>query len=233
MLQEWRPLMCPFDVTMNKAMAYCEMFLPTYNVGQTFQLWFDEIMAFWNACPNLPMFEPHLFSLFSRLSDHTCGSLDWSAYIPRFLTRIQLSFDLPVFYKNVQLAKKPGIDVNIAVKWVIGAMNANPVIFDKLEQMFTALDSYYQAANFGRHSLKLTDFLYKLVSSFVFKIYKERYRRKKIWGYNLPEEKKITDDQITKFVQSIMPVVLNGMYFKVRVLIITSFKSSMEYLKKL
>ena len=29
MLDEWRPLMCPFDVTMMKAMYFCELFLPT------------------------------------------------------------------------------------------------------------------------------------------------------------------------------------------------------------
>uniref|UniRef100_A0A673LWV1 Proteasome activator complex subunit 4A-like n=1 Tax=Sinocyclocheilus rhinocerous TaxID=307959 RepID=A0A673LWV1_9TELE len=29
MLEEWRPLMCPFDVTMQKAMGYFELFLPT------------------------------------------------------------------------------------------------------------------------------------------------------------------------------------------------------------
>jgi proteasome activator subunit 4 len=30
MLEEWRPLMCPLDVTMHKAMGYFENFLPTY-----------------------------------------------------------------------------------------------------------------------------------------------------------------------------------------------------------
>lgn len=29
MLEEWRPLMCPFDVTMQKAVSYFEIFLPT------------------------------------------------------------------------------------------------------------------------------------------------------------------------------------------------------------
>ena len=29
MLDEWRPLMCPFDVTMLKALFYFELFLPT------------------------------------------------------------------------------------------------------------------------------------------------------------------------------------------------------------
>ena len=30
MMTEWRPLMCPLDITMGKAMQYYETFLPTY-----------------------------------------------------------------------------------------------------------------------------------------------------------------------------------------------------------
>lgn len=29
MLDEWRPLLCPFDVTMQRAISYFELFLPT------------------------------------------------------------------------------------------------------------------------------------------------------------------------------------------------------------
>ena len=29
MLDEWRPLMCPFDITFAKAMQYFSLFLPT------------------------------------------------------------------------------------------------------------------------------------------------------------------------------------------------------------
>ncbi len=55
--------MCPFDVTMGKAMAYFDMFLPTYDaqrIGKekTYELWFQEFMSFWDACPNSPPWEP-------------------------------------------------------------------------------------------------------------------------------------------------------------------------------
>ena len=96
MLEEWRPLMCPFDVTMAKAMSYCEMFLPTFDSysrkEQTFQLWFDELMAFWEACPNQPLFEPHLFGLFARMADHTRGefySTLWCYTTPFFAALLQ------------------------------------------------------------------------------------------------------------------------------------------------
>ena len=41
----------------------------------------DELMAFGEACPNLPLFEPSLLTIFTRLADHTSGYRDWSKYI--------------------------------------------------------------------------------------------------------------------------------------------------------
>ena len=56
--------MCPLDVTMGKAVAYFEMFLPTYfayeNPDKTYKLWFEELIGFWSACGNNPTWEPSL-----------------------------------------------------------------------------------------------------------------------------------------------------------------------------
>ena len=53
--------MCPFDVTMGWACSYFELFLPTFNVwdkkDDTYQLWFDELMSFWDASHNAPPWE--------------------------------------------------------------------------------------------------------------------------------------------------------------------------------
>ena len=61
MLDEWRPLMCPFDVTMGIAVSYFEMFLPTFDCydkrESTYLLWFDELMSFWKTCNNGPPWE--------------------------------------------------------------------------------------------------------------------------------------------------------------------------------
>ena len=97
-----------------------------------------------------------------------------------------------MYYKHVNSGKKLTIDINTSVKWIISVMNYNPKIFDKLDLMFRSLDSYYQTANFGRHSMKLTEFLHKLVSAFVGKISKERYKKKrKFWGSRVPTEKQV------------------------------------------
>ena len=97
-----------------------------------------------------------------------------------------------MYYKHVSSGKKVTIDINTSVKWIISIMNYNSEIFEKLDLMFRSLDSYYQTANFGRHSMKLTEFLHKLVSAFVGKIYRERYRKiRKYWGSQVPPEKKV------------------------------------------
>lgn len=61
MLDEWRPLMCPYDVTMEKAIGYFELFLPTYNMAshkdKTYGLWFEELMTVWHGCHNSPRWE--------------------------------------------------------------------------------------------------------------------------------------------------------------------------------
>jgi len=77
MLDEFRPFLCPFDVTFGKAMTYMEMFLPSLAVKaeNSYGLWFDEFMSFWKACHNSPPWEPvatianiHTLCWFSRLN---------------------------------------------------------------------------------------------------------------------------------------------------------------------
>ncbi|OXB74298.1 UNVERIFIED_CONTAM: hypothetical protein H355_006827 [Colinus virginianus] len=87
MLDEWRPLMCPFDVTMQKAITYFELFLPTtlppelHHKG--FKLWFYEFIGLWVSVQNLPQWEGHLVNLFARLATDNIGYIDWDPYVPK------------------------------------------------------------------------------------------------------------------------------------------------------
>ncbi|RXM29311.1 Proteasome activator complex subunit 4 [Acipenser ruthenus] len=87
MLQEWRPLLCPFDVTMQKAIGYFELFLPTTLPPELhqkgFKLWFDELMGLWVSVQNLPGWEGHLVNLFARLASDNIGYLDWDPYVDK------------------------------------------------------------------------------------------------------------------------------------------------------
>ena len=106
MLDEWRPLMCPYDVTMAKAFVYFNIFLPTFNVlefrEKAFDLWFAEFMGFWGACSNSPPWEATLMSLYARLADHNIGHISWAEHVPVFFSRFVASFQLPVHFKKTR-----------------------------------------------------------------------------------------------------------------------------------
>ncbi|KAH9384576.1 hypothetical protein HPB48_026585 [Haemaphysalis longicornis] len=61
MLEEWLPLLCPFDRSMQKAMAYFQLFLPTTlppdQHGLGFRLWFDNFIEIWENSHNSPEWE--------------------------------------------------------------------------------------------------------------------------------------------------------------------------------
>ena len=146
MLEEWRPLMCPFDVTMGKAMSYFEMFLPTFDCYEkresTYLLWFDEFMAFWSACNNGPVWEANIFSLYARLAEHNIGRIDWEPYIASLFTRIQKSFNLPVLYKKISVVSKlQPLDPGILSRWIVATCGKGSSTQKYLEQLFKALES--------------------------------------------------------------------------------------------
>lgn len=91
MLDEFRPLMCPFDVSMGKGMAYLDMFLPTFNVAHvresTYLLWFDELMSFWQACLNSAPFETVNFTILLSIISLSLFlvSLFWDACVQHVL----------------------------------------------------------------------------------------------------------------------------------------------------
>ena len=51
MLNEWKPLLCPFDTAMIDAMDFFSLFLPTLTFPeqfeQTHELWFNELLHLW------------------------------------------------------------------------------------------------------------------------------------------------------------------------------------------
>ena len=54
MLNEWRPLLCPFDTAMMEGAFFLSSFLPTLLLpeerDQGYPLWFDELMGLWDSC---------------------------------------------------------------------------------------------------------------------------------------------------------------------------------------
>jgi len=216
MLREWRPLMCPLDVTMGKAMSYFEMFLPTYsaseNPEQTYKLWFDELLGFWAACGNSPIWEPSLLSLLARLAEHNTGLVDWSKYMPVIFTRVQKMFSLPVHYNKTNVGHKGmALDSTTAARWIVNTLGGKSPTQQFLSQLFQSLESYYHPANIGKYSIKLTEFMAKISDAFIKRVRRERYK-KPAWGLVPPQELTLSDSDITDFVLSVQPIVYHAMW---------------------
>jgi len=134
MLEEWRPLMCPFDVTMQKAITYFEIFLPTSLPPQLhhkgFKLWFDELIGLWVSVQNLPQWEGQLVNLFARLATDNIGYIDWDPYVPKIFTRILRSLNLPVGSSQVLVPRflTNAYDIGHAVIWITAMMVCNTLV---------------------------------------------------------------------------------------------------------
>lgn len=86
MLEEWRPLLCPFDVSINSAFERFNLFLPTmlyeFDREQGFGLWLSEFLDIWFLYNGRVSWESNLIALLARLASDTIGQINWNPYIP-------------------------------------------------------------------------------------------------------------------------------------------------------
>uniref|UniRef100_A0A8D3D6Z0 Proteasome activator subunit 4 n=1 Tax=Scophthalmus maximus TaxID=52904 RepID=A0A8D3D6Z0_SCOMX len=220
MLDEWRPLLCPFDVTMQRAISYFELFLPTtlppelHHTG--FKLWFDELISLWVSVQNLPSWEVHLVSLFARLANDNIGYIDWDPYIPKIFTRILRSLNLPVGTSHMMVPRylTNAYDIGHVVLWVSSLLGGpSKQTQAQLSGLFNSITSFFHPSNHGRWLMKLMKLLQRLPASVVRRLHRERYR-KPTWLTPIPDGHKLTEEDITNFVESMMQPVLLAMFSK-------------------
>uniref|UniRef100_A0A674B5H9 Proteasome activator subunit 4 n=1 Tax=Salmo trutta TaxID=8032 RepID=A0A674B5H9_SALTR len=220
MLEEWRPLLCPFDVTMQRAIGYLELFLPTtlppelHHKG--FKLWFDELISLWVAVQNLPGWEVHLVNLFARLANDNIGYIDWDPYIPKIFTRVLRSLNLPVGTSQMLVPRylTNAYDVAHVVLWVSALLGGpSKQAQAQLSGLFNSITSFFHPSNHGRWLMKLMKLLQRLPASVVRRLHRERYR-KPTWLTLVPDSHKLTEADITAFVESMMQPVLLAMFSK-------------------
>uniref|UniRef100_A0A0P4W4D0 Proteasome activator complex subunit 4 C-terminal domain-containing protein n=1 Tax=Scylla olivacea TaxID=85551 RepID=A0A0P4W4D0_SCYOL len=213
-LEEVRPLLCPFDMIMQRAMVYLELFLPTalmpHQEDIGWRLWKDEMLGIWNAChnSNLWFWENTMFWLFARLAWHNIGYIDWEEHLPMVFTKVLRSFRLPVSYKKTHVGKGDGLSQFASSMFIVANLGGDSKTQENLSRLFKSLESYYHPSNSGPWSRHLHDFLNKLSLLFIRRLHRERYK-KPSWEVEVPEHKKLTEQDITAFVQCIqMPTML-------------------------
>ncbi|XP_036402211.1 proteasome activator complex subunit 4A [Megalops cyprinoides] len=220
MLEEWRPLLCPFDVTMQRAISYFELFLPTtlppelHHMG--FKLWFNELIDLWVSVQNLPGWEVHLVNLFARLANDNIGYIDWDPYIPKIFTRILRSLNLPVGTSQMLVPRylTNAYDIGHIVIWVSSLLGGPSKQAQKqLSGLFNSITSFFHPSNHGRWLMKLMKLLQRLPASVVRRLHRERFR-KPTWLTPVPDSHKLTEQDITDFVESMKQPVLLAMFSK-------------------
>uniref|UniRef100_A0A3Q4H8S2 Proteasome activator subunit 4a n=1 Tax=Neolamprologus brichardi TaxID=32507 RepID=A0A3Q4H8S2_NEOBR len=197
MLDEWRPLLCPFDVTMQRAISYFELFLPTTLPPELhhrgFKLWFDELVSLWVSVQNLPSWE--VVSIFTRILRSLNLPVGTSQMIvPRYVTN--------------------AYDISHVVLWVSALLGGpSKQAQAQLSGLFNSITSFFHPSNHGRWLMKLMKLLQRLPASVVRRLHRERYK-KPTWLTPIPDSHKLTEEDITDFVESMMQPVLLAMFSK-------------------
>uniref|UniRef100_A0AAX7TI03 Proteasome activator subunit 4 n=1 Tax=Astatotilapia calliptera TaxID=8154 RepID=A0AAX7TI03_ASTCA len=210
MLDEWRPLLCPFDVTMQRAISYFELFLPTtlppdlHHRG--FKLWFDELVSLWVSVQNLPSWE---------VNTQTISLLILFVTLQIF-TRILRRLNLPVGTSQMIVPRyvTNAYDISHVVLWVSALLGGpSKQAQAQLSGLFNSITSFFHPSNHGRWLMKLMKLLQRLPASVVRRLHRERYK-KPTWLTPIPDSHKLTEEDITDFVESMMQPVLLAMFSK-------------------
>uniref|UniRef100_UPI0037E980D1 proteasome activator complex subunit 4B-like n=1 Tax=Semicossyphus pulcher TaxID=241346 RepID=UPI0037E980D1 len=220
MLDEWRPLLCVFDVAMQKAISNMELFLPTImppqEHSQAFQLWFDELMNLWTSVQNQPSWEGHLVNLFARLANDNIGYVDWTPYIPTIFTRILRSLNLPVGVSQMVAPRylTNSYDIGHLVLWITALLGGpgNPAQ-KELTCLFNSIASFYHPSNHGRWQTRLMRLLQRLPASVVRRVHRERHAPPS-WITLVPECQRLTDEDLQEFTRSLIGAALLAMFSK-------------------
>ncbi|KAA8581409.1 hypothetical protein FQN60_002990 [Etheostoma spectabile] len=211
MLDEWRPLLCVFDIIMQKAISNMELFLPTImppeEHSQSFQLWFDELMNLWMSVQNQPSWEGHLVNLFARLANDDIG------YI---FTRILRSLNLPVGVSHMVAPRylTNSYDIGHLVLWITALLGGpgNPAQ-KELTCLFNSIASFYHPSNHGRWQVRLMRLLQRLPASVVRRVHRERHAVPS-WITLVPESQRLTDEDLQEFTRSLTGATLQAMFSK-------------------
>ncbi|KAL3286253.1 hypothetical protein HHI36_000763 [Cryptolaemus montrouzieri] len=216
-LDECKPHLCPFnEADMSEYLSTMEIFLPICVKDEeapiSYDLWFSEFMDLWKSCINDNIWENSMMSLISNLSGNNVGKINFEPYIPIMYARFSRSFQLPVHYKMRVSSKSHSLDVSAVAVWIVSTLNhKTETSFDYLEKFMHMIRSFLYSANMGRWSSKLKELINKLSFYFVGRVYFERYRPKS-WEKEVPEDFKLSDADIDRFVVILKPCLELAMF---------------------
>ncbi|UJR17105.1 hypothetical protein I4U23_004001 [Adineta vaga] len=205
-LDEVRPQLCPFDsISMCNAMQVFDYFLPLHLPphlhNQGFKLWFSEFFGIWANINNETVWELYLVNIFSQLAWYNIGHIDWNQWLNQIFTHFLRGFSLPIGQAQ-KTTKKLIYSMEGVAQWIVAMIGNGNSCLQHLEDLLIAIRSFYYPSNTGYFQKQLVDFLFNLTQQFVNRVHLERQTRS-IWFFAPPESHRLTEQDITDFVNCI------------------------------
>ncbi|CAF0754546.1 unnamed protein product [Rotaria sp. Silwood1] len=215
-LDEFRPWLCPFDSAFSDAMCYLDLFLPVHLPpdlhDQGFKLWLPEFLGIWESVCSNPEWEQNMINIFSFVAWCNIGYVEWEPWLPKIFTRILKNFSLPV--ANVQVSSQTqNYSISITATWIVAMMGNGSSCLQYLKDLFTAIKSFYHPSNTGDFQQDLVSFLSKLSQAFLDRVHLER-KSNPVWHFNPPSSYRITENEITDFVNCVKECVFISIFNK-------------------
>uniref|UniRef100_A0A1B6EFE2 Proteasome activator complex subunit 4 C-terminal domain-containing protein n=1 Tax=Clastoptera arizonana TaxID=38151 RepID=A0A1B6EFE2_9HEMI len=219
MLDFFKPQLCMLDVRrMREAMSLLCGFLPAHRTktgSSGYELWFNEFMDLWKSGNVASEWEQPLMVLLSKVARNNIGFIDWEPHMPFIFTKIIRSFKLPVYYKQMNsVLHNSKLDTSTIAVWIVSVLGGNSSGQKYLDQMIASMESYLHPANTGQWLPRIKDSLLKITHQFIKRLQRERYKEL-TWQAPTPDNFKLTEDDITNFVQCMKPAVMAAYMSKV------------------
>ncbi|TKR87481.1 hypothetical protein L596_011872 [Steinernema carpocapsae] len=215
-LNEVRPYFCIWDDSTVRGITVGSLFLNTLMDVETTReygagLWFDEFWHWYETIEVNNVMEGKLVSLFMRLSRDCAGFIDWSPKYDFIMSKMMRCLNVTVGTagNRVGITGSTPVSVDYLTTWLVYLLGGpDDGVQPHLDKLFKATMSYFHPSNGGSHTTHLLTFVNKLCSAFASRLRRERYRKKNnLFHPQVPEELRITDLQIDKFVATILPCI--------------------------
>ncbi|GMR57917.1 hypothetical protein PMAYCL1PPCAC_28112, partial [Pristionchus mayeri] len=194
-------------------MKMLQMFLPTVmsweeHISFGAGLWFEEMWHHFLSLQNNSLVEPYLMHLLARVSRDCPGLFVWSN---------KLDFMFSKLLRSLQLGPDTGFNQTFplenATVWLVYMIGVEKDAQSCLTRLMTLTETFFHPSNDGDHSSHLLKLLLRLVYGMVARIKRERSGKTQS---AIPDEFKMTETRIDKFVLSLLPCVKLAIFTQVK-----------------
>lgn len=229
-LDEFMPMFCTAssdagtDTHNQDALTGLMTFLPVLvypdEIPKTIDLWLPMLMDIWMKLDQSKSWEKSIIApLVQQASIANIGRVNLQMWYPEIFNKILRSFELQVgeAWSKWRPALAP-ISSTIAPGFIISFIGGKrpeaQEAFQYFEKMIEAVATYVHPSNHGKWTEKLLQFLDSLTQKFIARLSNERYRSKPSWIPLPPDDRRLTDQDIDRFVGVIQPLAMTALFNK-------------------